>query len=64
MNSKEKLFMVRLFVRETFFVILDSAIAITSKVLFVQLKKSSKFLFREHAFIGNKASELSFIVCN
>ena len=56
--------MVRLFVRETFFVILDSAIAITSKVLFVQLKKSSKFLFREHAFIGNKASELSFIVCN
>ena len=59
--------MVRLFVRETFFVILDSATAITSKVLFVQLKrcfKSSKFLFREHAFIGNKASELSFIVCN
>ena len=58
--------MVRLFVRETFFVILDPAIA-TSKVLFVQLKrcfKSSKSLFREHAFIGNKASELSFIVCN
>ena len=52
--------MVRLFARETFFVILVSVIAITSKYLFGQLKKCSKtlkFLFREHAFICNKASD-------
>ena len=54
-----------------FFVILVSYTAITWKFLFVQLKRCSnslKFLFREHAFIWNKASDLSllgiFIVCN
>ena len=53
-NSKEKPFMVRLFVRETSFVILVSITAITSKFLFVLLKtcsKSSKFLLRDYAFI-------------
>ena len=52
MSSKEKLLMVRLFVRETFFVILVSVIAITAKFLFMELKrcKSSKFIFREYAF--------------
>ena len=44
--------MVRLFVRETFFVILVSVIAITAKFLFMELKrcKSSKFIFREYAY--------------
>ena len=62
--------MVRLFVREIFFVILVSDIVIASKILFVQLKRCSnslKFLFRKHAFTWNKASDLSlfgiFIVC-
>ena len=53
MSSKEKLLMVRLFVRETFFVILVSVIAITAKFLFMELQrccKSSKFIFREHAY--------------
>ena len=54
MNSKEKLFMVRLFVRELFFFIFVSDVAIISKYLFVQLNRCSnslRFLFREHAFI-------------
>ena len=50
---------------------MGSDIEITAKVLFEQVKRCSnslKFLFGEHAFIWNKASNLSllgiFIVCN
>ena len=53
-NSMKNYSWLDLFVREIFFVVLVSVIAITSKFLFVQLKrccKSSKLLLGEHEFI-------------
>ena len=47
------------------FRILDSLIAITSKVLLVALSKysrSSKFLFKEQEFMWNKESEFWLIL--
>ena len=57
--------MLRLFVIETFFVILVSIIAIMSKFLFVQLRRCwglSKFLLKEHVFVWNKESDLLLFV--
>ena len=52
-NSKEKLFMARLFVRETFFVILVSIIALTSRFSDFHLCNLRGVLSHQNVYLGN-----------